>query len=309
MRWNQSIQTSGADLVFTGSPHRPATYHDLLSVLTRRSHDIACLVYFAGGYCEGQGLSFDDVRSLTASHGVRLVVDASAQLPPRSNLYRWTNGDADIVLFSGGKSIRGPQTSGILLGRTDLVACVASNGSPRELTVGRPMKTSKESICGLVRALEIFIRESDADDSARYESVISIVMNTIRGIPGISAMRVVCPSPPTVQPNDIPKLFIDLATKSSTSHSHDPSKSEFYGDDVDHGDPLAVQPTTPIKTLAYRLLQLQPPIGVNTSDTGIIINPQMMTLDEAKIVGQGLKRVVICMVDEGMLESWVASKI
>ena len=310
MRWNQSIQTSGAQLLFVGSKKHPATYSDLLSVLIDRSHEIACMVYFAGAYDDGQGLSCEDILVLTNSHNIRLIVDASAQLPPRSNLYKWTHGGADIVLYSGGKGIGGPQTSGLLLGKSDLVASVAANGSPHELAIGRPMKTSKESICGLVKALEIFIQDDDADDVTHYNLVISIITDTVCDIPGISALRVVCPLPPTIQPNTIPRLYIDITVKRNASPPLDHSlKSEFYGDDLDHGDPLAIQPTTPVNILAYKLLKLQPPIAVNTSNTGIVINPQTLTVREAKIVAQGVKHVIANMVRDGILTAKVTSRL
>ena len=305
MRWNQSIQTSGAQLLFVGSTDHPATYNDLQCILNEKSCDIACMVYFAGMYYKDRSLPFKDVRELTDYYKVRLVVDAAAELPPRSNLWRWTTDGVDIVLFSGGKGVGGPQTSGILLGKADLVACVAVNGSPHELTVGRPMKTSKESICGLVRALEIFVQGSDADDEAHYKSVISIIFNIIRGTVGISGLYVVSHQPPpSIQPNTIPKLHVDLAVKQTPLFlSGNSSMADFYGNDLDHGDPLAVQPTTPINTLAYKLLQFQPPVAVNTSDTGIVINPQTLTTEEAEIVGQAVKRSVNQMVEEGILET------
>lgn len=308
IRWNQSIQTSGAQLLFVGSTNHPATYQNLQLALKEKSDKIACMVYFAG---TDPSLPFKQVRELTNAFNVRLVVDAAAKLPPRSNLWRWTTGGADIVLFSGGKAIGGPQTSGILLGKEDLVACVAANGSPHELTVGRPMKTSKESICGLVRALEIFVKGSDADDEEYYKSVISIIISFIQGTPGISGLHIdSLQTPSSVQPNTIPKLHVDLAVKQSSSFvASSSSKTDVYGSDLDHGDPLSIQPTTPINTLAYKLLQFRPPVAVNTSDTGIIINPQTLTKQEAEIVGQAVKQSVSEMVKDGILEVQLISKL
>jgi len=82
-------------------------------------------------------------------------------LPPRENLTKFLRRGADLVSLSGGKGIRGPQSTGILAGRRDLVRAVALNASPNQ-ALGRAAKTSKEEIAGLVTALELFMAEDEA---------------------------------------------------------------------------------------------------------------------------------------------------
>ena len=98
------------------------------------SHRANAQRFLAGGLPEsGDGASplrFNDLVHECAQRGVPLVVDAAAQLPPRSNLWRWTRLGADIVMFSGGKAIGGPQGTGIVLGRKRLIGLVLSSPPP-----------------------------------------------------------------------------------------------------------------------------------------------------------------------------------
>ena len=95
--------------------------------------DRRCLLPRPGG---GRGLAFDDFAAAAHAHGLPVLVDASMSLPPRANLRRFVTAGADLVAFSGGKTIRGPQASGFLAGRADLI--VRSGSSSRTWTSSRP---------------------------------------------------------------------------------------------------------------------------------------------------------------------------
>src|SRR5206468_1477564 len=99
--------------------------------------------------------------------------------------YRVAGGD--LVSFSGGKGIRGPQSTGILAGRRDLVRAVALNASPNQ-ALGRAAKTSKEEICGLVTALECFMAEDEKAEMKRYTDVCATIVETLDDIPGLRAV-------------------------------------------------------------------------------------------------------------------------
>ncbi|MDY3919153.1 MAG: aminotransferase class V-fold PLP-dependent enzyme [Candidatus Limivivens sp.] len=104
--------------------------------------------------------------------GVTVVVDAAAQLPPRSNLWYYTKElGADLAIFSGGKHIKGPQSTGLIVGRGDLIeACkMAASPNPR---IGRAFKTGKEELAGFLTALEIFVEEEPEDGFARQEKIL-----------------------------------------------------------------------------------------------------------------------------------------
>ena len=102
--------------------------------------------------------------------GVPVIVDAAAEVPPRSNLTKFISMGADMVAFSGGKGIGGPQSTGILAGKKDYIDAAFKNSlnlhSPIAC-IGRPMKVSKENIIGLVTALELYI---DSDEESVYNS-------------------------------------------------------------------------------------------------------------------------------------------
>ncbi|MFC4451313.1 aminotransferase class V-fold PLP-dependent enzyme [Halorussus aquaticus] len=141
--------------------------------------DTAAVAYVEKSYTEPP---LDVVCDVAHDNGVPVIVDAAAELPPTSNLSAFVDAGADLVAFSGGKAVRGPQTTGILAGRDDLVESVAAQhldmhaaeqvweparelvdpeelgGVPRQ-GIGRPMKVGKEELVGLIRALELFVEE------------------------------------------------------------------------------------------------------------------------------------------------------
>src|SRR5207247_1067974 len=103
---------------------------------------------------------------------------AASMLPPRENLTKFLRLGADLVSFSGGKGIRGPQSTGILAGRRDLVRAAALNASPNQ-ALGRAAKTSKEEIAGLVTALECFMAEDEKAEMKRYHDVCASIAEAL----------------------------------------------------------------------------------------------------------------------------------
>src|ERR1700694_530705 len=111
---------------------------------------------------EGGEISREDWIRVAHRHGVPCFNDAAADVPPISNLWNYTQMGFDLVTFSGGKGIRGPQNAGLLLGRKDLIAAAVPHFSPNSDSVGRGMKVAKEQIVGMVAALDWFVAQSDA---------------------------------------------------------------------------------------------------------------------------------------------------
>lgn len=116
-------------------------------------------------------MSLESVLDLSKKYQVPLVVDAAAQNPPRSNLWYWTHKGVDAVIFSGGKRLSGPQTSGLVLAHNSLIESMRLNTSPNELTVCRPMKCSKEDMVGLVAAVEHYVK---VPADILYEHVLNL---------------------------------------------------------------------------------------------------------------------------------------
>ena len=108
-----------------------------------------------------------------------MIVDAASTLPPVDHLRVWIRNGADLVIYSGGKGIRGPQDSGMLAGRRDLIEAARLNGPPHA-AVGRGMKVSKEAMVGLWVAIELFLeRDHEADYLAHKKQMDTIVAGLI----------------------------------------------------------------------------------------------------------------------------------
>ena len=143
------------------------------------------MVYLVSPFTSPPGiLHFDEVCQIAHRHGVPVVVDAASMLPPRDNLFKYLRMGADLVNFSGGKGIRGPQSTGMLAGRKDLIRAAMMNSSPNQ-GVGRAAKTSKEEIVGLVTALELFLAADEAAEMNRYREICGSIVDALRDIPGI----------------------------------------------------------------------------------------------------------------------------
>ena len=112
--------------------------------------------------------------------------DAAADTPPVSHLWDYANMGYDLVTFSGGKAMRGPQCAGLLIARKDLVAYALLNNSPHEDTLGRSQKVGKEEIVGMVKALELYLKE-DQDALAReWQDRLERISRELTKIPGVS---------------------------------------------------------------------------------------------------------------------------
>jgi L-seryl-tRNA(Ser) seleniumtransferase len=119
-------------------------------------------------------------------HGVPCFNDAAADVPPISNLWNYTRMGFDLVTFSGGKGIRGPQNAGLLLGRKDLIAAAVANNSPFDDCVGRGMKVAKEQIVGMVAAVDWFLSQTDEGMDAEFRRRANRIAAQLKDIPTLS---------------------------------------------------------------------------------------------------------------------------
>lgn len=153
--------------------------------------------------------ALETIVAVAHDHGVPVVVDAAAQLPPAENLSAFVERGADLVAFSGGKAIRGPQSTGILAGRADLVESAALqhldmhaaapvwdppaelvdlsrfDGVPRQ-GIGRGLKVGKEELVGLVRALERFVEEDHEALQADWRARATSVADALADVDGLT---------------------------------------------------------------------------------------------------------------------------
>ena len=117
--------------------------------------------------------------------GVPVIVDAASTVPPVDHLRRWGRWGADLVIFSGGKGLRGPQDSGLLAGRADLIEAARANGNPNA-GVGRGMKVSKEAMAGLWQAIDVFLA---TDHEAEYRIHLAQAQTLASALDSLSGAR------------------------------------------------------------------------------------------------------------------------
>lgn len=152
---------------------------------------------------EGGRISREDWVRVAHKHGIPCFNDAAADVPPISNLWNYTEMGFDVVAFSGGKGIRGPQCTGLLLGKKDLIDAAQLNNSPSSNTIGRGMKVGKEEIIGLVAAVDWFLSQDDAAMEAEHRKRAALIAERVQTIPGVEAKIFV----PAVA-NHVPHLLI-----------------------------------------------------------------------------------------------------
>jgi D-glucosaminate-6-phosphate ammonia-lyase len=180
--YDHALRAAGAKVVEVGYGHGTIPYQ-LEAAFTEQT---ALVEYLASPWASRGALPLAQTCAIAHKHGVPVLVDAAAMLPPAENLTRFIAEGADLVTFSGGKGLRGPQSSGILAGRADLIRAALANGSPNH-SVGRAAKAAKEDIVGLIVALERYLALDHAAELARWEAQAEYMLERFDGLPGVEA--------------------------------------------------------------------------------------------------------------------------
>jgi len=162
------------------------------------------LAHFFNAAESGQ-ISREDWVRVARQHNVPCFNDAAADVPPISNLWNYTQMGFDLVTFSGGKGIRGPQCTGLLLGRKDLIDFAMKNNNPYGNTVGRGMKVGKEEIVGMVAAVDWFLSQDEAAMMAEFQRRAESIANQVKSIPTVETKIFV---PPVA--NHVPHLQVNF---------------------------------------------------------------------------------------------------
>ncbi len=179
-----AIRQAGGKLVEIGT-EEGATEEQMLQAINDKT---AAIFYFYNpARVEGQ-VPLERGIEIARRSGIPLVIDAAAQIPPVDNLWRFTQMGADLVLFSGGKGLCGPQSSGLILGRKDLIEACAFNACPRAF-IGRPMKVGKEEMVGLMTAVRRYLDLDHDGLMQTYEDQVQTVVAAFSDHPQISARR------------------------------------------------------------------------------------------------------------------------
>jgi L-seryl-tRNA(Ser) seleniumtransferase len=131
-------------------------------------------------------IKVDEWVKLGKEYKLPCMNDAAADTPPVSHLWDYANMGYDLITFSGGKALRGPQCAGMLIGREDLVRYALLNNSPYEDTLGRGQKVGKEEIAGMIKALELYLAEDHDALAKEWQQRLENVSKQITKVPGVS---------------------------------------------------------------------------------------------------------------------------
>lgn len=168
--FDMAISQIGAKIVEAGSGESTSV-EQLQDAITANT---ACIVYFDSKLYNQGSLSLEEVLNVAKPLHIPVIVDAAAQLPPVDNLWNYSQKGADLVIFSGGKTLCGPQSSGLVVGRKRFIEACRMNVGPR-ISIGRPMKVGKEEMVGLLAAVERYVSLDHAMIKERHEAMVENV--------------------------------------------------------------------------------------------------------------------------------------
>ena len=163
-----AVRQTGAKMLLLGDGER-ITAQELSDAINDRT---AAFIWFQGTFCGRGDLPLPQVIAICQAHNVPVLIDAAAQLPPVENFWNFTQMGATAAIFSGGKDLRGPQASGLVVGQRWLIEAIRPLGNPNA-GIGRPMKVGKEEMAGLYAAVKRYLALDHAARRARDEQVVA----------------------------------------------------------------------------------------------------------------------------------------
>ncbi|MBZ0293512.1 MAG: aminotransferase class V-fold PLP-dependent enzyme [Anaerolineae bacterium] len=158
---------------------------DLVVAITDKT---AAIFWFQGAMSKPGDLPLPQVIEVANNYNIPVVVDAAAQLPPTENLWAFTQMGAALAIFSGGKDLRGPQSSGLMVGRRDLIDACRMHANPNQ-GMGRPMKVGKEEMAGLLAAVECYLKIDQEARAQGDEAIVAQWNAALNQVHGLKAVR------------------------------------------------------------------------------------------------------------------------
>jgi L-seryl-tRNA(Ser) seleniumtransferase len=253
--YDQSFRAAGVEFVEIGYANNTQPWELEAAI----GPNTAAVAYVIAPWLTGGFLPLDVTCQIAHKRNVPVIVDSSAMLPPAENLTKWIGMGADLVAFSGGKGILGPQASGILAGRRDLVESARMQMSPNH-AIGRTCKVGKEEAIGLVTALELYARRDHAADMARWRRQAETIVAAVDGLPGVRAS-------------------VDQGARSG-------APSALVELESDWGGPAASE-------IGARLKAGDPPIYVGATGRAIRVNTHVLEPGDAELIGSRLRAALI----------------
>lgn len=265
--WNQhipydhAIEQLGVKLKFIGdtTPMGGLNRETLHMAITENTVGIYFAPRTPRGYYSPKQLNLEDLIEVAHEHDLPVLVDAAAQLPPKSNLWELTKMGADVVTFSGGKDLAGPQASGLALGKKEYLNIISETGFPN-YSAGRIMKVGREEIIGLYTALKLYLQE---DEDARKEWCEEQIVELQKGLEE-SKLYMVKRCWPNQAGQPLPRAFVDLDEKASING----------------------------EMLAEKLMEGEPGIyAITEGRNGVYVNPMCMCEGEMKKIIERLNEI------------------
>ena len=237
----------------------------IVTVETRRELEAAIgektgMMFFLNKAEPNGEIKSDEFIRIGKERGIPTMNDAASDATPKDNLWKYTRQGFDLVIFSGGKALRGPQASGLLLGRKDLIEASLPAMSPFG-GIGRGMKVGKEELCGLLAAVELYLKADHAAEWRELESRVASIRTALKGVAGVRTERHV-----PVIANEVPHVLVEWDESArGVSSQH----------------------------VIEKLIAGDPPIHIQRRGGGqLLISVWMMRGDEHKIVGRRLREVL-----------------
>ena len=183
-----AVKTAGVKFVEIGEPDVPEA---AVKVVTAEQYEQAFIdnpdakmVYWIG-YAPDGDIDLADVFDIAHAYGARVILDASNALPPRENLHRFIDLGADVVCFSGGKGIQGPQGSGVIAGSQDIIDSIAMQAAPAH-GIGRVAKVGKEDIVGQITSLVWWAAQDDEERLTEHHRKSANLHNQVKHLSNVS---------------------------------------------------------------------------------------------------------------------------
>ncbi len=188
--FDQAVTTTGAKIIEIEGPDEMEKAFNPNTVMT--------LFFNAAG---SSSVSHEEFIAISRKHTIPSFIDAAADVPPVENLFKFQKMGFDLITFSGGKMIRGPQSAGLLFGRKDLIEAAKLNHSPHEAPIGRPMKVNKEEMFGMYAALKSYLERDHKKEWEDWLDRIDRIKSRVETVPGVTGETYVDPGPANAFPS------------------------------------------------------------------------------------------------------------
>ena len=188
--FDQAVTTTGAKIIEVEGAE------EMEKAINERT--VMALFFNAAGK---SSITHEDFVAIAKKHKLPTLLDAAADVPPVENLFKYQKIGFDLVTFSGGKMIRGPQSAGLLFGRKDLITAARLNHSPNEAPIGRPMKVNKEEMFGMYAALKAYLERDHKKEWEEWIQRTKTIGSQLEALPTVKTEVWVDPGPANAFPS------------------------------------------------------------------------------------------------------------